>query len=122
MKKKPKKDEGACSRREFIKIGGAVAAGLQVGAVAGAGIAAGKDPATHTGWQHLGDNTQFVDRKKLLREGPAYEIIGETSRPGRLDSPFGRQGMIMRDMKQYREMLSAMDAGEERQEKRGRRG
>ena len=119
MFKKPKKEEGACSRREFIKIGGAVAAGLQVGAVAGAGIAAGKDPSTHTGWQHLGDNTQFVDRKKLILKGPAYEIIGETSRPERQESPFGRQGLIMRDVQQYREMIQSFDAGEERQEGMG---
>jgi hypothetical protein len=50
MAEKSKKEGKAHSRREFIKIGGAVAAGLQVGAVAGAGIAAGKDPSTHTGW------------------------------------------------------------------------
>ena len=111
MKKKTGSDESACSRREFIKIGGAVAAGLQVGAVAGAGIAAGKDPSTHTGWEHLGDNTQFVDRTRLIRKGPAYEIIGETSRPQRQESAFGRQGLIMRDIRQYREMIRSFDAG-----------
>ena len=116
MKKKSINEEGSCSRREFIKIGGAVAAGLQVGAVAGAGLAAGKDPSTHTGWQHLGDNTQFVDRTKLVRKGPAYEIVGETLRPERQESAFGRQGLIMRDMRQYREMIQSFDAGEERQQ------
>jgi len=121
MAKKIKKDEGACSRRKFIKIGGAVAAGLQVGAVAGAGLAAGKDPSTHTGWQHLGDNTQFVDRTKLIRKGPAYETIGETIRPRRYESVFGRQGLIMRDMKQYREMIKSFDVGEDRQEGIGHR-
>ena len=121
MSKKSKKDESACSRREFIKIGGAVAAGLQVGAVAGAGIAAGKDPSTHTGWEHLGDHTQFVDRTKLIRKGPAYEIIGETSRPQLHESAFGRQRLIMRDMKQYREMIQSFDAGEDRQEGTGSR-
>ncbi len=54
MKNKSEKEDKSCSRREFFKIGGAVAAGLQVGAVAGAGLAAGKDPSTHTGWQLLG--------------------------------------------------------------------
>ena len=49
MSKKKKQEETACPRREFLKLGGAVAAGLQVGAVAGAGVAAGKDPSTHTG-------------------------------------------------------------------------
>ena len=119
MKKKSINEEGSCSRREFIKIGGAVAAGLQVGAVAGAGLAAGKDPSTHTGWQHLGDNTQFVDRTKLVRKGPAYEIVGEILRPERQESAFGRQGLIMRDMRQYREMIQSFDAGEERQQGMG---
>ena len=31
MAKKSEKNEGACSRREFIKVGGAVAAGLLLG-------------------------------------------------------------------------------------------
>ncbi len=116
MAEKSKKDGEAHSRREFLKIGGAVAAGLQVGAVAGAGMAAGKDPSTHTGWQHLGDNTQFVDRSKLIRKGPAYEITGETIRPRRYESAFGRQRLIARDMTQYREMINSFDAGEDRQE------
>jgi epoxyqueuosine reductase len=119
MKKKTDKEESACSRRDFLKIGGAVAAGLQVGAVAGAGLAAGKDPSTHTGWQHLGDNTQFVDRTKILRKGPAYEIIGETLRPEMHESPFGRQALIMRDMRQYRKMIKSFNSGEERQEGMG---
>jgi len=118
MTGKKKNKEAGVSRRDFLKIGGAVAAGLQVGAVAGAGIASGKDPSTMTGWQHLGDNTQFVDRRKLVIKGPAYEITGETRRPEVWESPFGRQSLIMRDMMQYRRMLQAVDAGEERQEGR----
>ena len=119
MKNKPEKEEKSCSRRDFIKIGGAVATGLQLGAVAGAGIAAGKDPSTHTGWQHLGENTQFVDRTKLVKEGPAYEIVGETLRPEIQESAFGRQSLIMRDMRQYRALIQTVDAGEERQQGMG---
>jgi len=120
MNKKSEKEKNACSRREFIKAGGAVAAGLQIGAVAGAGLAAGKDPSIHTGWQHLGDNTQFVNRKKLAIKGPAWEIIGKTSRPEMHESAFGRQYYIMRDMMQYREMLQSANAGVERQEGMGK--
>jgi len=119
MSKKTKQENDQHSRRDFLKIGGAVAAGLQVGAVAGAGLAAGKDPSTHTGWQHLGDNTQFVDRSKLVRKGPAYEIVGETLRPEMHESAFGRNRLIMRDIRQYRELMNSLDAGEERQEGRG---
>ncbi len=116
---KTEKQKDAVSRRDFIKLGGAVAAGLQVGAVAGAGLAAGKDPSTFTGWQHLGDNTQFVDRSKLILDGPAYEIIGETRRPEMWESAFGRQSLMMRDIMQYRAMLESLDTGEERQEGMG---
>ena len=119
MKKKAEKEKQAVSRREFFKIGGTVAAGLQIGAVAGASIAAGKDTATHTGWQHLGDNTQFVDRSKLIRKGPAFEIIGKPRRPQVQENAFNRQGLIMSNIRQYREMISSFDAGEERQEGRG---
>jgi reductive dehalogenase len=119
MTKKSKQTEAACSRRNFLKVGGAVAAGLQVGAVAGAGLAAGKDPSTHSGWQHLGDNTQFVDRNKLIRKGPAFHIVGDPRRTQRHESAFERQGIIMKNMRQYREMISSFDAGEERIEGRG---
>ena len=92
------KNSKGVSRRDFIKLGGAVAAGVQIGAVAGAGLAAGKDPSTHTGWQHLGDNTQFVNRKPLETSVPPYEIMSEVWRPEDVESPFGRQGMAMRDI------------------------
>lgn len=111
-----KKSENGFSRREFLKIGGAVAAGLQVGAVAGAGLAAGKDPSTFTGWQHLDESTQFFNRKRFAMKGPAWNVVGETKRPTMVESPFGRQSLISRDMMQYRKMLESFDAGEDRQE------
>ncbi len=77
MADEEKKKKKGVSRRDFLKISGAVAAGVQVGAVAGTGLSAGKDPATHTGWQHLGDNTQFVDRKPLEIKGQPYEVVVE---------------------------------------------
>jgi len=101
MAKKNKKKDGV-SRRDFIKMGGAVAAGVQVGAVAAAGLAAGKDPSTLTGWQHLGDNSQFVNRKPIEIKGPAYTTVGKTSRPEEVDSIFNRSSMLMRDAMNYR--------------------
>ena len=41
MPKKKKKVGNGVSRREFLKFSSAVAAGVQVGAVAGAGLSAG---------------------------------------------------------------------------------
>ena len=119
MKKKTDSEKSAVSRREFFKIGGTVAAGLQVGAVAGAGLAAGKDPATHTGWQHLDDHTQFVDRTKMIRKGPAYQIVGEVRRPQATESVMERQGLIMNNMQQYKAMISSFDAGEAPKEDAG---
>ncbi|HCC70646.1 MAG TPA: hypothetical protein DEQ09_05780 [Bacteroidales bacterium] len=113
--KNSNKDNGV-SRREFLKIGGAVAAGLQVGAVAGAGLAAGKDPSSLTGWQHLGDNTQFVNRARLVAREMPIKKVGSQRRPEMWESPFGRQSLIMRDMMQYRRMLGSVNAGDERKD------
>lgn len=99
MSKKEKKKEQGVSRREFLKISGAVAAGVQVGAVAGAGLAAGNDPATMTGWQHLGENTQFVDRKPYEIDGLPYETVGKTRRPDEVESVFGRQRLQMKALR-----------------------
>jgi reductive dehalogenase len=93
--KKNEKKKGV-SRREFLKLSGTIAAGIQVGAAAGAGLAAGKDPSTLTGWQHLGDNTQFVNRKSLAIKDLPYEIIGKTKRPVAVESAFERNSLIMR--------------------------
>jgi reductive dehalogenase len=98
MSKKRSTGEPGVTRRDFLKIGGAVAAAAQVGAVAGAGLAAGRDPSTWTGWQHLGDNTQFVDRKPLEIDELPYEIVGQTRRPTAVESVFDRGSLIMRDM------------------------
>ncbi len=115
-----RKKEGkrGVSRREFLKVSGAVAAGVQVGAVAGAGLSAGKDPATHTGWQHLGDNTQFVDRKPFEFDGVPYEIVGTPQRPEEVESVFERQNLMMQNMMSAGRQAMP-DAGEERREGRG---
>lgn len=97
-----KSEKSNVSRRNFLKATGAVAAGIQLGAVAGAGIAAGKDPSTLTGWQHLGDNTQFVNRKKLVLKGKPYTAVGETRRCENVESAFGRNGYIRQNMMKYR--------------------
>lgn len=93
------------SRREFIKASGAVAAGLQIGAVAGAGLAAGKDPSTHTGWEHLGEHTQFVNRKPLEIDYLPYEKVGEALRPENVESAFGRNRYISLNRRAYRRKL-----------------
>ncbi len=97
-------DKNKVTRRNFLKASGAVAAGIQIGAVAGAGLAAGKDPTTHTGWQHQGENTQFVDRTKLVMKGKPYEKVGIQRRCDNVESAFGRNGYISRDMRKFRQL------------------
>jgi len=111
MPKEESTPKKGVSRRDFLKIGGTVAAAAQVGAAAGAGLSAGRDPSTLTGWQHLGDNTQFVDRRPLEIDGLPYEIVGETRRPAEVESVFGRGGLIMRGM--MSEMRSRRPPGPE---------
>lgn len=98
MTEQVKNKRKGVTRREFLKLSGTAAAALQVGAAAGAGFASGKDPATLTGWQHLGDNTQFVNRKPLEIDGLPYEVVGKTRRPEEVESAFGRNSLIMRDL------------------------
>lgn len=93
------KEKNEITRRNFLKIGGTAAAAVQIGAVAGAGLSAGKDPATQTGWQHLGDNTQFVNRKRLEIDRLPYETVGQARRPEEVESVFGRSSYIMRGMR-----------------------
>lgn len=121
MATKGKKGGDGVSRREFLKVGGAVAAGAQIGAVAGAGLSAGKDPSTNNGWQHLGDNTQFVDRKPLEIDEVPYEIVETPVRPVEVESAFGRQRLMMPVLRSTarRTVQQAPDAGEERKEGRG---
>ncbi len=109
-KDQEQQQEQGVSRRNFLKIGGTVAAAVQVGAVAGVGLSAGKDPATHTGWQHLGDNTQFVDRVPLEIDGEPYEKVSTPLRPEDVESAFGRNKFIRQAM------MASMAAGRVKKE------
>lgn len=79
------------SRRDFLKIGGLAAVALQVAGAAGAGLAAGKDYTSYTGWESFEGATQFVDRNKLEMKGPPYVKVGQTRRPSKqTEYIFGR--------------------------------
>ncbi len=114
MSKKSKKTNEV-SRRDFLRLSGTLAVGLQVGAVAGAGIALGKDPSTHTGWQHLDEGTQFVNRKPLEFDGPAYEVLGPTRRPEQAESVFGRSELIMKNMRSARGAMKKVSSPESKE-------
>jgi len=55
--------KSSVSRRGFLKIAGLTGAGVQAGALVGAGIAAGKDSEISTGWESFNPGTQFFNRK-----------------------------------------------------------
>lgn len=83
------------SRREFLKIGGAVGAAVQVAAVGAAGVAAGKSYDSYVGWEDYEGETQSFDRKPFEFEGPAYKPVGPVSRPSKLtDLIFVRHGVF----------------------------
>jgi len=90
------------SRRKFLKLAGVATLGAQVGGMAGAGIAAGNDPASYTGWEHLEGGTQFFDRKPYEIEGLPYTLYGPTRRPEQPESALARNSLIMRSMMQRR--------------------
>jgi len=85
--------QGGVSRREMLKMCGVAGAAFQVGGAAGAGFAAGRDPASFTGWESFQGTTQFFDRESHALDGPAYERVGPTRRPAKhTEYVFGRAG------------------------------
>ncbi len=79
------------SRRNFLKIAGLAGAGAQAGAFVAAGVAAGKDSESYTGWESFNPGTQFFDRKPFEFDGPAHAPVGAVRRPSHItDYVFGR--------------------------------
>ncbi len=82
-------------RRSFIKTAGLAGGVLSLGGVAGAGLAAGKDKDSHTGYgrKFYGED-QFFNRKPFLVDKPTYEIVGKTERITYLENIFKRNGEL----------------------------
>ncbi|MFW5943056.1 MAG: reductive dehalogenase [Chloroflexota bacterium] len=84
-------NRGGVSRRDFLKMAGLAGAAASAGGLVGAGIAAGSDPKSYTGWESFNPNTQFFDRKPFEFAGPAHPAVGEVRRPSHMtDYVFGR--------------------------------
>jgi hypothetical protein len=79
------------NRRNFIKAGGLLSGAIGLGGIAGAGLAAGKDPNSYTGWSknNLGKD-QFFDREPFYTDEPVHVISGETRRITYLEDIFKR--------------------------------
>jgi len=83
--------KSSVSRRNFLKIAGLAGAGAQAGAFVAAGVAAGKDSESYTGWESFNPGTQFFDRKPFEFDGPAHVPVSDVRRPSHItDYVFGR--------------------------------
>jgi epoxyqueuosine reductase len=79
------------SRRSFLKIAGLVGVAAQAGGLVAAGVNAGQNSESYTGWESFNPGTQFFDRTPFEFDGPAHLPIGEVTRPSHLtDYVFGR--------------------------------
>ena len=72
--------KSSVSRRGFLKIAGLTGAGVQAGALVGAGVAAGKDPESYTGWESFNPGTQFFNRKPDLPPALTGSYYRQTTR------------------------------------------
>ncbi len=70
------------SRREFLKVSGVASAAMSLAGAALAGLGAGKDYDTYTGWEDIFEGgAQFFNRKPYEVDSPTYEVVGKTRRP-----------------------------------------
>ncbi len=89
--------KNAVSRRGFLKIAGLTGAGVQAGALIGAGVAAGRDSESYTGWESFNPGTQFFNRGPFEFDGPAHLPVGPVQRPSHItDYVFGRVATFQR--------------------------
>ena len=103
------KEKKLFNRRDFLKIGGACGAGLSLAGIAGAGLAAGKDTDSYTGWErYTHGEGQFFNRKPFeVDQAPTIEKVSETRRINAAEQLFYRIGIAMpflRGMKPKEEM------------------
>ncbi len=83
------------SRRDFLKIGGLTGVAMQIIGFAGAGLAAGQDIDSYTGYKNFEGVEQTFNRKAFEIEGLPYKKTGEVRRPGFLtDFVFARSGIF----------------------------
>ncbi|MGF1758785.1 4Fe-4S dicluster domain-containing protein [Photobacterium sagamiensis] len=71
------------SRRNFLKMGGAAAATVTVGAAAGAGFALGRDPDANVGWgrTEAGKDMYFNREPFRVDVPPTFNVVGTVERP-----------------------------------------
>ncbi len=92
------------THRGSLKTAGAVGVAAQVGGMEGAGLTAGKDPKSGTGWESFNPNTQFFNRRPFQVPGPAFQPVGPVTRPSHLtDYVFGRVARFQKALEAHPE-------------------
>jgi ferredoxin len=92
-----KEQKAPISRRNFLKMAGLTGAGAQAGGLVAAGVRAGKNSESYTGYESFNPGTQFFNRTPFEFEGPAHTPVGEVRRPSHItDYVFGRVDMFRR--------------------------
>jgi len=84
-------------RRSFIKTLGLAGGIITIGGVAGAGLAAGKNKDSHTGYGRTAyGEDQFFNRKPFFVDTPTYEKAGIPRRISYIENLFKRNGEMFR--------------------------
>lgn len=90
-------DEQGFSRRNFIKAAGLVGGAITIAGSAGAGLAAGKNKDSHTGYGRTAyGEDQFFNREPFYVETPTYKKVGTPKRITFLENLFKRNGEMYR--------------------------
>lgn len=85
------------NRRSFIKTLGLAGGFVTLGGAAGAGLAAGKNKDSHTGYGRTAyGEDQFFNRKPFFVDKPTYEKVGTTRRISYIENLFKRNGELYR--------------------------
>ncbi|MGF1722991.1 4Fe-4S dicluster domain-containing protein [Vibrio kyushuensis] len=89
------------SRRDFLKMGGVIAATATVGAAAGAGFALGRDPDANVGYGRTeAGKDMFFNREPFrVKEAPTLHVAGKLERPEWSDFLFHRTRVFTSLMK-----------------------
>ncbi len=87
------------NRRSFIKTLGLAGGVVTLGGAAGAGLAAGKNKDSHTGYGRTAyGEDQFFNRAPFTVDKPTYEKVGAPRRISYIENLFRRNGELYRLM------------------------
>lgn len=101
------------SRRNFLKIAGIAGVAAQAGGLVAAGVNAGSDSESLTGWESFNPATQFFNRKPFEFDGPAHIAVSEVRRPSlTTDYVFGRIATFQEAYKAHPEWKPGDPVGE----------